>query len=450
MTRSFKIDSSSSIRRYTGNTPGEAAKKAADYLFLRNGYKSPLIFFLKETTRGGKKEVYTYTAFQKKLKKPQKITFNNKDTYRTHKILVKKGGANNNDRIRNNSNENNYDNNNNINGNNNNNTPRRSDYEDDEWNNSVFDDMPRLIKATLRLDYNAVKECLDRGDDPNRRYENLDTLSNLIHVDSFRGYNKSKYFSIIKLLVERGADLIKYINIILDYQRYDMFEYVLSLDIDLYENIIPHYDDDNKINLITACYTYGDLKCIEMLDNKYIIDYNYVDNNGDSLLHLIVGTNTNEMIEKKIKFLTDNNIDINIKNNYGYTAYDILMSKYNEHLFSPMTIALIRTSKITLYEELSIKYPKLISSDVEWFAEDLFPEEKTPSEGDWFYNTRDINDKKEIIRIYNKEVLNRLIMTGNKLFNPFTTKAWNKNVLARFTLKPKNNVNTKTTGGRKK
>lgn len=299
--RSFIVEKSpglfSSGVRYTGSTPGTVAKKVANDL-LKNHNSKKLSFSLRETTKGGKKTIYEYTALKEKLNKPQK------DIFKTHKIIVKKGGANNNN------------------------------YGIDKY-------MPSLIKEITKFNLDGVKKCLERGDDPNEFYEHESSIghmiSNLTSSESYmtHHYDKFKFMTMFKLLVEKGADLYFYMPRICADRVYDLWEYVLSLNIDLYDYIIPYYNE--KENLITICLEYGDFKFLKMLADKYIIDYKWIDKNGNSLMHIVAKSyreySENEYLvpptetHEKIKFLALKGVDIYLKNNENKSAYDILVEK---------------------------------------------------------------------------------------------------------------------------
>ena len=58
--------------RYTG-LPTQAAKKAFGSIIKKFGYSDPIVFSIKECTRGSKKKMYTYEGERFKLDKPVTI-----------------------------------------------------------------------------------------------------------------------------------------------------------------------------------------------------------------------------------------------------------------------------------------------------------------------------------------------------------------------------------------
>lgn len=92
-------------------------------------------------------------------------------------------------------------------------------------------------------------------------------------------------------------------------------------------------------------------------------------------------------------------------------------------------------SKLT-YNSLKKILPKL-ADNVEWFDHEMYASQVGLQQGEWFYNTRDKNIKKEIVRVFDKSLLEKM----NK--NPFTRQDWTLKNLARFSINGgsgKNNI----------
>jgi len=89
--RIFTVEDSGG--RYTGKTPGAAAKKAANNLFKRDPDKKQITFSLRDMTRGGKKGIFSYIARKEVLQSPQIVTIAGKEISIKHKIYIKKGGS---------------------------------------------------------------------------------------------------------------------------------------------------------------------------------------------------------------------------------------------------------------------------------------------------------------------------------------------------------------------
>jgi len=74
-----------SYGRYTGETPKQAASKGFTKLlqkFKENGKTIPsaMTIYMRESTRGGNRKVYGYSATRKALREPQKLVITDKET----------------------------------------------------------------------------------------------------------------------------------------------------------------------------------------------------------------------------------------------------------------------------------------------------------------------------------------------------------------------------------
>jgi len=72
--------------RYTGK-PTQAAKKAFGIIIKKFGYTDPIIFSIKECTRGSKKKMYTYEGERIKLDKPVVLQIGGQGQYNEKKEI---------------------------------------------------------------------------------------------------------------------------------------------------------------------------------------------------------------------------------------------------------------------------------------------------------------------------------------------------------------------------
>lgn len=92
------------------------------------------------------------------------------------------------------------------------------------------------------------------------------------------------------------------------------------MNLDLYKiKIIDDGDYHLEINLIEATFKNGDMTIIKMLSNKYDINYDYIDSDGNNLLHNVINCHSDihkkfNMLKTKILFLLRKKVDINHKN----------------------------------------------------------------------------------------------------------------------------------------
>lgn len=81
------------------------------------------------------------------------------------------------------------------------------------------------------------------------------------------------------------------------------------------------------------------------------------------------------------------------------------------------------------WKNLPEKMPNL-AGNVEWLDEMMEADQGASKSGKWFYNTRDLDSNKKIVRVFDHTLLNK-IRNGE---NPYTRAKWNRKVLARFTV----------------
>lgn len=380
-TRSFIIDGLSDGYIYIDKMPGLAAKKAAYNLFKKNDRKKKIIFSLREMTKGRKKTIYTYTALKEKLNKDSKI----------YKIIIKKSDSDNrslnkkggfifydnrnyghinekdpilapdvewfgvdlwpleerpisgdwfyNTRDHNEKNEilRIYDKD----------VLKKIPYIDGKLKNPVtgkiwtegslarftLDDnnskSDNIFTAVKKLKLHDVQNFLDKGVDPNSRtlegYNVIDTLINTT-------YRKRKSIPILKLLIDRGAEIYNSLYTICSSEDYDYFQFVLDMKVDMYTYKKDDYG--RKINLLETAITVGDQNHLNMVGAYNLNNLYYVNPDGNTLLHIVVMDSKMfdpQNINLKVSFLYVNRFH---KNNEGKTAYEIAINKLKDHIFT--------------------------------------------------------------------------------------------------------------------
>lgn len=170
-----------------------------------------------------------------------------------------------------------------------------------------------------------------------------------------------------------------------------------------------------KINEFSRLDNYSEQNIINFINNVRL---------NPVLLLFIFAENTDVFGDKFKKFniptryrpkngynrrpLTNNNNDNNDK-------YDLLDDDINNDTEN--------------YDELPEELPKLAKT-VEWLNDEMNVSEAASQPGKWFYNTRETNKDKEIVRIYDHTLLD---MIRNRR-NPYTNQLWDSSVLKRFTI----------------
>lgn len=188
-----------------------------------------------------------------------------------------------------------------------------------------------LFAAIKQLDVSHIKRCLNSGADPNKKINDFTPINKLVT----QGYVTGKSIEIFKLLVDAGANVYNELLLICKSPYLDYLKCVLGMNLNLYKDEI--IDDGYSMSLLYACFSYGTMNHINMLTDKYNINYSFIDSDGNNILHYIVMNDETfniHILHLKISFLLTKNVNINIKNNEGETPYDIAIKNLNENTYS--------------------------------------------------------------------------------------------------------------------
>lgn len=203
-----------------------------------------------------------------------------------------------------------------------------------------------LFTAIKKLNVNDVKNCLDNGANPNYKLqEDLTPIETLIKTR----FDKDKSMQIFRLLVDRGGDIYQALIVICLSDDIDYFKYVLDMNLDLYTYQLIN-NNNNKVSLLYVSFSYGSMKTIDMLLKKYPVNFLFIDEDGNNLLHLIMDNNEMFDLSKlrpKIKLLLEKGVDINHKNDDDETPYDCAIDMMKDQIFPE--------HKIKLYTQIEIE-----------------------------------------------------------------------------------------------
>lgn len=177
-----------------------------------------------------------------------------------------------------------------------------------------------LIEAIEKQDINLVKKLIENGADVNEQNNEGDTaliVAVIVNSNVKNKFNLNNQHEIIKYLLENGANVYQK-----NKYKYNVLEIMRGKN---------HYD---YIVKIFNKYGYDVQKSKENLNitSKKVEKENLIKkvnvNNYKDGVRLIYYEILNENIEK-IKYLLENNVDLNLKNSYEFSTYKKL--EWTEH-----------------------------------------------------------------------------------------------------------------------
>ena len=198
---------------------------------------------------------------------------------------------------------------------------------------------------------------------------------------------------------------------------------IVKIFLDAGANIEAEDPDDGKTPLMYAClYKIPNFVKL-LLDKGASIDKQ--DHKGNTPLHFAIrpdrestDTENTKVAFDMVKMLVSRNADIYIANGLGQTPSDFA----TRIRFDAVVRYLSSLDQIN-YEDLDVGNA-VLTGDTEFIGSNIMPNTNTTmSSGQYFYDISDIHDNK-IIRVFDKEILQKIASGQMKSQNPFTLKPW--------------------------
>jgi len=212
-----------------------------------------------------------------------------------------------------------------------------------------------LSIACISGNYQVVKELFKRQYHIDVDFKSYGNLTPLNLVDTNIMNKGDKGYSIVKKLLENGADVNNMdseedtlFKLACEHYNEDMINYLLKN---------PNLDMNKRVDggdgalhtiVLKYCdrgYIEKDLSVVEKVLKKEGLDVNLKGEGGDTVLHILANEERNydasysdDKLKKLIILLIENGVDPNIKNDRGKLALenDIVQETYNEYVLSKL------------------------------------------------------------------------------------------------------------------